>query len=129
MFSETDLSINHRYRFGRDSRFTLEPYIDIRNLFDERNVLSVNNNISTTLFTAANLRTGGCTTCGLATDPTAVQEAAVFQTIFNGSGIQQFVLNYLNSVNGTSAGRSASYGQANSFQTPRYVRFGFRLFF
>jgi hypothetical protein len=124
MFTETDLSISHRYRFGRDNRFTFEPFIDIRNLFDEDNVLGVQTNISTTNFTAATLSTAraGCTTCG--------DEAAVFQTIFNGTGIRQFVLNFLSSEQSTIASRTLNtYGQANSFQAPRDVRFGFRFFF
>lgn len=128
-FSETDLGISHRYRFGRDNRYTFEPYIDIRNLFDEKNVLSVQNSISTQNFNAATLRTGGCTTCGSASDPASVQEAAVFQTIFNRGGIQRFVLNFLQQRAGTSTGTRNDYKQPNSFQGPRSVRFGFRFFF
>jgi hypothetical protein len=128
MFTETDLSINHRYRFGRDNRFTFEAFIDIRNLFDEDNVLGAQTTLSTTNFTASQLRTGGCTTCGLPTDPVSVQETAVFNTIFNG-GISQFVNNYLNIQGTGSAGRSSTYGLSNSFQAPRDVRFGFRFFF
>ncbi len=159
MFTETDLSINHRYKFGRDGRFTLEPYIDLRNLFDEKNQLTAQTNISVVNFaggtgvtggvaSATNpnagnpsspLVLGGCTTCQT--------EASVFQTIFNGTGIQQFVLNYINNNNigttiapfGQPAGSRVqtplasrtlnTYGQANGFQLPRDVRFGFRFFF
>jgi hypothetical protein len=120
-FTETDLGISHSYKFGRDNRFTLQPYIDIRNLFDEKNVLSVQNNLSSTNFVASTLTTAGCTTCAT--------EAAVFQTIFNGTGIRSFVLNYLSTRGQTSAGTLNTYGRPNSFQGPRYVRFGFRLFF
>jgi hypothetical protein len=167
-FTETDLSLSHRYKFGRDNRFTFEPYIDLRNLFDEKNVLGVNTNISATNFaggtgitgrnadgtirpqTAAEpnngnpssvLVLGGCpmSACGT--------EAGVFQTIFNGTGISQFVLNYINNNNvgttvtpfGQPAGslvqtplanrRLNTYGLANNFQAPRDVRFGFRFLF
>ncbi len=124
MFTETDLSISHRYKFGRDNRFIFEPYIDLRNLFDEGNVLGFNTNISATNFSATTLSTtqAGCTTCG--------SEAAVFQTIFNGTGIRQFVLNYLNSPVTPLANRTLNtYGFANNFQNPRDVRFGFRFLF
>jgi hypothetical protein len=146
LFTETDLSISHRYKFGRDNRFTLEPYIDLRNLFDEENVLGYNTNISAVNFSGTTsldangnptsaLRLGGCTTC--------TSEAAVFQTIFNGTGIRQFVLNYvqnnnigtINRVNGSLvqtpvANRTLStYGLANNFQGPRDVRFGVRFLF
>jgi hypothetical protein len=146
MFSETDLSVSHRYKFGSDNRFILEPYVDLRNIFNEANVLGVNTNISATNFSGTTsldvngnptsaLRLGGCTTC--------TSEAAVFQTIFNGTGIRQFVLNNINNnnigtinpVNGgrvqtSPAGRTLNtYGLANSFQGPRDVRFGFRFLF
>lgn len=126
-FTETDLSFSHRYKFGRDNRFILEPYIDIRNLFDEKNVLGVNTNISATNFSASTttLRSpqAGCTAC--------TSEAAVFQTIFNGGGIRQFVLNYVNNTTLTPLAnqRLNTYGLANNFQAPRDVRFGFRFLF
>lgn len=120
-FTETDLGISHSYKFGRDARFTLQPYIDIRNLFDEKNVLSVQNNISSTNFSASTLAGAGCTTC--------TSEAAVFQTIFNGPGIRNFVNTYLSTRNATSTGTLNTYKQPNSFQGARYVRFGFRMFF
>jgi hypothetical protein len=158
-FTETDLSISHRYKFGRDNRFTLEPYIDLRNVFDEKNVLGVQTNINATNFSGGTARTGGVAS---ATNPnagnftsalrlggctTCTSEAAVFQTIFNGTGIRQFVLNYINNNNigttvapfGTPAGSLVqtplsgqilnSYGLANNFQGPRDIRFGIRFLF
>jgi Carboxypeptidase regulatory-like domain/TonB-dependent Receptor Plug Domain/TonB dependent receptor len=127
MFTETDLGVNHRYKFGSDNRFAIEGFIDIRNLFDEKNVLGVQNNISAQNFSGATLSTAqaGCTTCGGANP-----ELATFQTIFNGSGIRQFVLNYINSpLTAQSSKTLNTYSQANSFQAPRDVRFGFRFFF
>ncbi len=59
MFTETDFSVSHRYKFGRDARFTFEPYVDIRNLFDEKNVLGVDTTISTANFSAATLAANG----------------------------------------------------------------------
>ncbi len=122
-FTETDFSVNHRYKFGRDNRFTLEGFIDIRNLFNESNALTAQTIISSTTFTAANLQggTAGCTTCG--------SETAVFNTIFNGAGIQQNVLNFINAAGVSSTGRRNDYGLATGFQGPRDVRFGFKVFF
>lgn len=124
MFTETDLGINHRYKFGRDNRFTIEGFVDIRNLFNEDNVLGVQNNISSVNFSAATLTNAlaGCTTCGT--------EAAVFQTIFNGTGIRQFVMNYLNAPTQAQGNKPLNtYGMPNAFQAGRDVRFGFRFFF
>lgn len=122
MFTETDLSVNHRYKFGRDNRFTFEPYIDIRNLFDEKNVLGVDNAISTANITASVLNANGCTTC--------LGEGSTFDTIFNGGGITQYVVNYVNNpATPLSAQRKNTYGLANSFQGGRDVRFGFKFYF
>lgn len=125
MFTQTDLSVSHSYKFGRDNRFTLQPYIDILNLFDERNELTRQTLISSTTFVGggatANLRVGGCTTC--------TGEAAVFQTIFNGAGIRQSVLNFINTNGTSSSGRRNDYNLTNGYQDPINVRFGFRFFF
>lgn len=145
-FFETDLSVNHRYKFGRDNRFAMEAFVDIRNLFDRRGVLGIQNDISVVDWRAGTgldangnptspLVLGGCTTCQ--------GELEAFQTIFNGGGVSQFVMNYLNNnnigtinqVNGQNvqtpiANRiSNSFGQATSFQAARDVRFGFRFYF
>jgi hypothetical protein len=125
MFTESDLSINHRYKFGRDNRFTLEGFIDLRNVFDEENELTRQTIISSTIFVGggatAPLVVGGCTTCA--------SETAVFNTLFNGPGLQSYVNNFL-TLNGTgSTGRRNDYGLTNGFQAPRDVRFGFRFFF
>lgn len=129
MFTETDFSVNHRYKFGRDNRFTLEGYMNITNLFNERNQLTAQTNISNTQFAGGSatsaLVVGGC--------PNAVpgcgSEGAVFQTIFNGPGLRNYVNNFL-TLRGTSAtGRLNDYGLANGYQGPRGVRFGFRVFF
>ena len=120
-FTETDFSISHRYKFGRDNRFTFEPFLDIRNLFDEANVLLIQTNISSTNFAAGSLTTGGCTTCG--------SEAAVFQTIFNGPGIRTFVNNFLTAQGTSVAGVLNTHKQPNTFQAGRDVRFGMRFYF
>ena len=126
MFSETDLNVSHRYKFGRDNRFTLEPFVSVRNLFDERNVLGVDTTISTQNFTDATLRLAraGCPAAACA----SIQ--AVTDTIVNGGGILQYVENYLNSPQTALASqRRNTFGFANSYQAPREVRFGARFYF
>lgn len=121
-FTSTDFSVNHRYKFGEDNRFTLEGFVDFINLFDEKNVLGTSTTISNTNFTAGVLTTGGCTTCG--------DEGAVIDTILSGNGIRSAVLNYLATrPAGSTAGELISYKLPNSYQAPRSVRFGFRFFF
>jgi hypothetical protein len=126
MFTETDLNVAHRYRFGRDNRFTLEPFISIRNLFDEKNVLGVDTVLSTQNFTPATLRLAraGCPATACAN----IQ--AVTDLIISGGGILQYVENYISSPQTALASqRRNTYGFDNSYQAPREVRFGARFFF
>jgi len=123
-FTETDFFISHRYRFGRDTRFSLEPFVSVRNLFDEKNVLGVQSSLSATNFSAASLRAGGCpaTVC--------TNTAAVINRIVGGGDISQFINGFLSApTTSLAAGRLNTYGQANNFQAPREVRFGARFFF
>jgi hypothetical protein len=132
MFTETDLYVAHRYRFGRDNRFSLEPFVSFRNLFDERNVLGVQATLTATNFSAATLRTGGCpeSLCGAATASGGAQENRVIDTIISGGGIRQYITNYLALPTTSVAGRIRNdYQEPNSFQIPREVRFGARFFF
>jgi hypothetical protein len=125
MFTETDLLVTHSYKFGRDSRFTFQPFLNIRNLFNEANELTRQTAISPTSFTNATLRTGGCPAAVCADEVTSIQR------IFNG-GTQAYIDNYLagGGVAATIAARKFNtYNLANGFQAPREVRFGFRLFF
>ncbi len=122
MFSQTDLSVSHRYKFGRENRYTLEGFLDILNLFDEDNELAFDTTISTADLRASTLAANGCATC--------TSEGAVFDTIFNGGGIRQYVQNYLANPTTSILNRTRNtYGLPNTFQEPRGVRFGFRFFF
>ncbi len=120
-FTETDFNISHRYRFGRDAKFSFEPYVNIRNLFDQKSGLTRQTTISNTNFRAGQLTSAGCTTCG--------SEGAVIDTIFNSGGITTFVNNYINTRGPSSAGLRNDYNFVNSYQAPREVRFGARFFF
>lgn len=121
IFSETDLRVSHQYSFGRDNRFSIEPYVVFLNLFDERNELSRQTLISTTNFSSTQLTQGGCTTCQTEID--------VFNTILNGGGISQFVQNYLNARGVSATGFRNDYNQPNVFQSPRDIRLGVRFSF
>ena len=117
-FTETDFSVKHTYNFGRDSKWSVEGFMEIRNLFNERNTIRRFGAISSSNITSTQLTAAGCTTC--------TDEVATFQTIFNG-GIRQFVLNHLNS--GNAALTNPEYNQPQAFQAGRDVRFGFRVKF
>ena len=120
MFTETDLSIKHTYKFGRDNRFSFQPFLNIRNLFDEQNELGRQTLYTVSNQSAATLVRGGC--------PAAVcsDEFTSIQRIFNG-GVTQYVVNDVNA--NAAARRRNDYNLPNLFQVPREVRFGVRLFF
>ncbi|MEQ1762027.1 MAG: TonB-dependent receptor [Pyrinomonadaceae bacterium] len=111
MYSQTDLGLRHRYRFGRDNRFSLVGTLDILNLFDEENELSRVETISTTGLTGANIGLTG----------TGLEQEAAYQTRASNT----IALAYIQ-ANGI---RNPLYGMTNAFQGPRNVRFGFRFQF
>lgn len=119
-FTETDFLVTHRYKFGRDNRFVFEPFLNIRNLFNEDNELTRQTQYGITNLSASTLRAGGCPATVCTNEQTAIAR------VFNG-GIQSFVLTYLNANRFTRTFNT--YNQANRFQAPREVRFGMRVFF
>lgn len=120
IFTETDLLISHRYKFGKTDNYSFEPFVVFLNLFNESNELTRQTTISSTNFISTSLASSGCTTCST--------QIGVFNTIFNG-GIRQFVQNYLNTRGVSSTGIRNDYNQPNLFQSPRYLRFGLRVSF
>lgn len=114
LFTQTDLALTHKYRFGRDQRLTLAFDLDVLNAFNEANILSRFEAISALGINldASDVNLGG--------DVAAIR---AFQTQNTSTRINAFL-----------AGRPASdrdprYGQPTAYQGPRSVRFGFRLLF
>jgi hypothetical protein len=113
MFTQTDMGIRHRYRFGADKRFSLIGMIDILNLFDEANVTSRVETFSSSGLTAASL--------GMDPSLTREQTEALYQRqAFNSAAIA--------TINAAGA-KNPAYGMDNGFQGPRSIRFGFKLQF
>lgn len=124
MFTETDLFVSHRYKFGRDNRFSLEPFVSLQNLFDENNQLGIQSTLTNTNFTVGTLAAGGC--------PASIcsSRTGLIDAIVNGTPINQYVEAYLSSrPAGSAAGKLNTFGLTNNFQTGRTVRFGARFFF
>ncbi|MEZ5426596.1 MAG: TonB-dependent receptor [Pyrinomonadaceae bacterium] len=130
-YTQTDFAISHKYKFGRDSKYTLAFDLDVLNLFNEHNVT----NRWSVLFTG-----------DLADDalteffPNVTDETTFIQQIFNG-GISNAILELnrrgdagmSNCFDGTQSctpfKTDARYNQPNAFQIPRSIRFGFRFIF
>ena len=121
MFTQTDLNLSHKYRFGRDDRFGLAFDFNVLNVFNENNVLGLNNSLTQSsyyLLDFCEVDPAGCNA------PSTNYVAAV--NILTSKG----VLSQLNtSMGGDPFYSNQAYKQPNQFQAPRSVRFGVRLLF
>jgi hypothetical protein len=135
-FSQTDLGVTHRYRFGRDDRFTLSGNVNVLNLFDQKTVIGLqttrsNGNVSiATAFPCATNQSYyvfeaalGCADTHLDFNYPALINAYNRGDLFNG-------INTYLAGTATAKNRAlATYNQPNRFQGPRQVTFGFNLQF
>ncbi|HEX8129659.1 MAG TPA: TonB-dependent receptor [Pyrinomonadaceae bacterium] len=112
-FTQSDLAVRHKYRFGTNERLTMVFDLDIINLFNESNEL--------TRFDVYNSRSVGGENIGLGAD---VSEGRAIE-IFQRQPTAQQILTYLNA----NGGADARFNLPNSFQLGRTVRLGFRLLF
>lgn len=119
VFSQTDLGVTHRYRFGKDDRFTIAADLNVLNLFDQDTVTGVFTvqNLSTSVITATNLN--GVTS----------RNDATFVNAYTSGALLSRINTYLDGNATNLNRRDARYKQPNTFQGPRAVRFGFRLLF
>jgi hypothetical protein len=116
MFTQTDLNFTHRYRFGRDDRFTLAADLNFINVFNENNWLAVNQNKHSGYFA---LSEGDVSPTG------DIVEAV---NILTSNGV---LTQYAAAEEAFDIGfaRNAGFNRPIAFQEPRSVRFGFRLIF
>lgn len=112
-FTATDLNVSHKYRFGRDARYTMAFDLNIINLFDEKSELGRQTVLTPLNFNGGLLGTGN--------------ELATIKRVFTG-GIRDLVLGVVNNPARPDR-RLNSFNMSNNFQTPREVRFGFRFLF
>ena len=123
-FTQTDLNFTHRYRFGRDERFTLAADFNVINVFNENNVLAVNQNRHSGSFglsTSSVNNCGGNYVCAInaLTSGGVLSQYAAAESSFAPSA----------AVFGVNAARNIAFGQPIVRQEPRTIRFGFRLLF
>ncbi len=114
MFTQTDFAVRHKIRFAE--KYTLVAEMDFINLFDERNELQRQTTISPNNITGPNI---GFTS--------SHHEIDAINALFSG-GIRQPILDFINAPTRPDR-RQTTFNLANGFQTPREIRFGFRLQF
>jgi hypothetical protein len=123
-YLQTDLALTHRYKFGRDDRFTA--------VFDFNVLNALNNN--SVIFFDTNRYAVQNTVPFEVVDPTYTttnNAAGPLNKILSGQFTPAQVDAYLSSYTGGGLGnpRNVQYGKPSVFQSPRSVRFGFRLLF
>ncbi len=126
-YSQTDFSVTHKYKFGRDNRFGLAVDLNILNLFDQKAVLNVDNNFANPSWYEL--------------DSSVVAGSVIAATnVLTSTGVKSFIdaeiaptaagcQAYSGSAAASNFCKNQSYGFANAYQGPRNVRFGFRFIF
>ena len=129
-FTQTDLSMAYRYRFGRDNRFAVQFNVDVLNAFNEANELGRFESISDHIFDVTDFEPFGVT----------ISSRQDFdRAFFDGRITAERIRTLVNScvdVDPTTPGNQcdsvlpdARYNNTQYFQGPRSVRFGMRFTF
>lgn len=111
-FSQTDLNMTHRYKFGKDSRYTMAFDLNFTNLFDQSTV------------------TGIYTTVNPSTAPVNASALGLSQVAYANGYTDGSLLNAIQARIASQPDRSdIRYKQPFLYQGPRTVRLGFRFLF
>lgn len=112
VYSQTDLNITHRYRFGGENRFTMAFDFNVLNLFDQATV------------------TGIYTTMNPSTAPVNAAALGLSQVNYANGLTGGTLLNQIFARIASQPDRSdIRYKQPFLYQSPRTVRFGMRFLF
>ena len=112
MFSQTDLNLTHRYKFGSDDQFTMAFDVNFLNLWDQATV------------------TGIYTTMNPSTAPVNAAALGLTQVQYANGLTDGSLLDRIFARIASQPDRSdIRYKQPFLYQLPRTVRFGFRLLF
>ena len=118
MFTQTDLSLTHRVRFGNDNRFAVAFDFNVLNVFNESNILAVNQNKHSGYFGMTEITGDYVADINKLTSTGVLAEyAAAEQHFADDNGVP------------IAWARNVAFNQPIAFQEPRSVRFGFRFQF
>jgi hypothetical protein len=114
-FTQTDFNVTHRYRFGRDNRFTVAFDFNVLNLLDQDTVTGIYPTLNVTGANAnAAALTGG--------------SQQLYVNGWTSGSLLPAINAFLNDPNRPDR-KDNRYGQPQIFQGPRSVRFGMRFLF
>ena len=130
-FTQTDLAVSHKYKFGRDSKYTLAIDVDVLNLFNQDNVTNRFGTIFGSDLSDADVNF---------LLPGVTDELTFIGQVFNGGLASQIRdLNQRGDAGAMTCTDGASscaayvtdvrYNQPRQWQNPRSIRFGFRFIF
>lgn len=112
MYTQTDLGVTHRYRFGNENRLTMAFDINFLNLFDQATV------------------TGIYTTMNPSSAPVNAASLGLSNVAYANGYTGGTILSAINARIASQADRSdVRYKMPFLYQQPRTVRFGFRILF
>lgn len=111
VYTQTDASLTHKYKFGRDSRYAIAFDINVLNLWNQAGEISRRETLTRV---DAPYSTFGCTT-----------DVCIDRAFFNGGITAAKVLAYANIAGNTDT----RFNLSQLYQAPRAVRFGFRFLF
>ncbi|MDQ4123422.1 MAG: carboxypeptidase regulatory-like domain-containing protein [Acidobacteriota bacterium] len=117
-FSQTDFNITHRYRFGRDDRFTMAFDLNVLNLLDQDTVTGIYQTMNTT--------TGRPNDAAMFPSAPSAQRPRLYANAYISGALLEPIRAHI----AASPDRpDIRYGMPQLFQGPRTVRFGFRFLF
>ena len=117
-FSQTDFNVTHRYRFGRDDRYTVAFDLNILNLWDQDTV--------TGIYQVMNTTTGRPNDAAMfPNSPSALRPSLYANAYMTGELLDRI----LTHISESPDRPDVRYKMPQLFQSPRSVRFGFRFLF
>ena len=117
-FTQTDLGVTHRYRFGRDSRYTVALDVNIQNLWDQDTV--------TAIYPTMNTTTGRPSDAAMFPTATSGERARLYANGYTTGVLLQPILDRISTFTGA---RDNRYRLPQIYQGPREIRFGMRFLF
>ncbi|MCP9493129.1 MAG: TonB-dependent receptor [Pyrinomonadaceae bacterium MAG19_C2-C3] len=133
-FTQTDLGLRHKYRFGNDGRFAIGANIDVLNVFNEANELGRFEALSSSSpnLGGDNPATPLVVERGLGISDDEIEAIAVFQRTSLSGRLNDFIRGtgeFAGGTNPVAPTVNPEFNLPNNFQVGRTVRFGFRFLF